>query len=119
MQAHTYRSDQRKSKQAEEAIDLLMQLISVPSFSGREDAVADVLEAHIKNKGVQPMRHLNNIWALNKFFDPSLPTILLNSHIDTVRPNAGYTRDPFKPKIINGKLYGLGSNDAGASVVSQ
>jgi len=103
---------------SEQAVNLLQQLISIPSFSKEEDRTADLLENFLKEKGVKTHRKLNNIWAWNKHFDPVKPTILLNSHHDTVKPNPGYTRDPFEAKIEDGKLYGLGSNDAGGCLVS-
>jgi len=100
------------------AINLLEQLIAIPSFSKEEDKTAAVLEGFLKQQGVVPQRKGNNVWAVNKHFNASLPTILLNSHHDTVKPNTQYTRDPFKAEIIDGKLFGLGSNDAGGPLVS-
>jgi acetylornithine deacetylase len=102
----------------EKATNLLKQLIAIPSFSKEEDEVASVLEEFFEKQQVHSYRKGNNIWARNKYFDPSKPTVLLNSHHDTVKPNPQYTRDPFKPEIIDGKLYGLGSNDAGGPLVS-
>ena len=102
----------------DKAIDLLKKLIATPSFSKEEDNTADLIEQFLENNGVRTKTHLNNIWAENKHFDPSKPTLLLNSHHDTVKPNKGYTRDPFKPDVVDGKLYGLGSNDAGGCLVS-
>ena len=102
----------------QQAVELLQQLIIIPSFSREEDKTADLLEQFLQGKGVETHRKKNNIWAWNKHFDPSKPTILLNSHHDTVKPNTGYTRDPFDAKIEDGKLYGLGSNDAGGCLVS-
>jgi acetylornithine deacetylase len=101
-----------------QAVELLQQLISIPSFSREESSTADLIEKFLSNKGVKTHRKLNNIWAWNKHFDAARPTILLNSHHDTVKPNSGYTRDPFDAKIEDGKLYGLGSNDAGGCLVS-
>ncbi|MFI5160965.1 MAG: M20 family metallo-hydrolase [Sphingobacteriales bacterium] len=101
-----------------QAVDLLQQLISIPSFSREESKTADLLEKFLQDKGVKTHRKMNNIWAWNKHFDASKPTILLNSHHDTVKPNSGYTRDPYDAKIEDGKLYGLGSNDAGGCLVS-
>lgn len=101
-----------------QALDLLQQLISIPSFSKEEDKTALVIEEFFIGHQIQPTRHLNNLWVKNKYFDTQKPTILLNSHHDTVRPNTGYTRDPFKSEIIDGKLYGLGSNDAGGPLVA-
>jgi len=101
-----------------EAIELLKKLIRLPSFSGEENKTADTLQVFMENNGIQTSRYLNNVWATNKYFNSDLPTILLNSHHDTVKPNATYSRDPFLPEIIDGKLYGLGSNDAGGALVS-
>jgi acetylornithine deacetylase len=101
-----------------EAISLLKQLIATPSFSKEEDKTASIIENFLKDRGVKPNRHLNNIWAVNKFYEESKPGILLNSHHDTVKPNKGYTLDPFTPIEKDGKLFGLGSNDAGGSLVS-
>lgn len=100
------------------AIDLLKQLIATPSFSKEEDQTAAIIENLLKDHGVKTNRHLNNIWAGNKYFDINKPTVLLNSHHDTVKPNKGYTLDPFTPVEKDGKLFGLGSNDAGGSLVS-
>lgn len=102
----------------EQAVSLLQQLISISSFSKEENLTADLIERFLQDRGVETRRKLNNIWAWNKYFDDTKPTILLNSHHDTVKPNSGYTRDPFEPKIEDGKLYGLGSNDAGGCLVS-
>lgn len=103
---------------SDSAIELLKKLISTQSFSGEEAAVADIMDQYLQSKGVKTQRHLNNVWAVNLHFDPAKPTILLNSHLDTVRPNTGYTRDPFSPTVEGDKLYGLGSNDAGGCLVS-
>ncbi|MER3499087.1 MAG: acetylornithine deacetylase [Chitinophagaceae bacterium] len=102
----------------EDAINLLKQLIATPSFSKEEEKTASLIESFLLQHGVEAKKHLNNVWATNKNFDPAKPTILLNSHHDTVKPNAQYTRDPFKADIENGKLYGLGSNDAGGALVA-
>ena len=101
-----------------EALGLLKQLIATPSFSKEEDNTADIIEEFLERKGVKTRVHLNNIWATNRFYDENKPTILLNSHHDTVKPNKGYTLDPFKPIENDGKLFGLGSNDAGGALVS-
>ena len=103
---------------SDEAISLLKELIAIPSFSKEENKTADLVEHFFKKKGIETSRKLNNVWAKNKFFTDSLPTILLNSHHDTVRPNSGYTNDPFSPMEKDGKLFGLGSNDAGGPLVS-
>ncbi|BAV09624.1 acetylornithine deacetylase [Filimonas lacunae] len=101
-----------------EALQLLQQLIATPSYSKEEDKTAAILEQFLQQKGVQTHRCMNNVWALNKHFDPAKPTVLLNSHHDTVKPNPQYTKDPFTPVIEEGRLYGLGSNDAGGCLVS-
>ncbi|MFL5741816.1 MAG: M20 family metallo-hydrolase [Flavisolibacter sp.] len=101
-----------------EAIGLLKQLIATPSFSREEDRSALLIEKFLKEKGIEVERHLNNVWALNQYFDPSRPTLLLNSHHDTVKPNKGYTLDPFSPVEKEGRIFGLGSNDAGGALVS-
>ena len=98
-------------------IKLLQDLIATSSFSGEEQYTARIIGSFLKDKNVTFEQYLYNIWAKNKHFDPKKPSILLCSHHDTVRPNPGYTRDPFSPDIENGVLYGLGSNDAGASLV--
>lgn len=102
----------------EDALELLKKLIATPSFSKEEENTATIIEVFLQAKGVETNRYINNIWARNKYFDISKPTILLNSHHDTVRPNKGYTLDPFTPVEKDGKLYGLGSNDAGGCLVS-
>lgn len=102
----------------EGSIGLLMDLIRTQSFSKEEDQTAEIIDTYLKNHGVETHRELNNVWAFNKYFDSSKPTILLNSHHDTVHPNRDYTRDPFNAEIIDGKLFGLGSNDAGGCLVS-
>lgn len=102
----------------EKAIDLLKKLISIPSFSSEEDKTADAIQAWFNKFNIPHQRILNNVFARNKFWDDSKPTLLLNSHHDTVKPNQAYTKDPFHPHIEGGKLYGLGSNDAGGCLVS-
>ena len=102
----------------QQAVELLQKLIATQSFSKEEEGTADIIEQFLRGKGITPNRKINNIWARNKHFDEAKPTILLNSHHDTVKPNSGYTRDPFDAKIEDGKLYGLGSNDAGGCLVS-
>lgn len=100
------------------SVDLLKRLISTPSISRDETEAADVVCGFFKSNGFEPQRHGNNVWVTSSDFDINQPTLLLNSHIDTVKPVAGWTRDPFVPTEEDGKLYGLGSNDAGASLVS-
>ena len=97
---------------------MLKELIATPSFSKEEDQTAGIISRFLAQKGVATARVGNNVYASNQNYDPAKPTLLLNSHHDTVRPNAQYTRDPFSPQIEAGKLYGLGSNDAGGCLVS-
>lgn len=101
-----------------EATTLLNSLIGIPSLSREEEAAADFLQNYIEETGIMTGRLGNNIWCISPMFDLNKPTILLNSHIDTVKPVNGWRKHPFTPKAENGKIYGLGSNDAGASVVS-
>ena len=102
----------------EDALNLLQEMIATPSFSKEEEEVSFVIEDFFERRHIHTYRRMNNIWVKNRHFSPDKPTVLLNSHHDTVRPNSGYTRDPFKPEIIDGKLFGLGSNDAGGPLVS-
>jgi acetylornithine deacetylase len=102
----------------QQAIDLLKQLIAIPSFSKEEDGAASLIEFWLRSKDVPAHRLQNNVWAKNLYFDAAKPTILLNSHHDTVRPNKAYTQDPFTARIKAGRLFGLGSNDAGGALVS-
>ena len=102
----------------EEAIVLLKNLIETPSLSTEEAKTALLIEDWFKQHDIVFKRTNNNVWAVNKHFDPSKPSILLNSHHDTVKPNNGYTKDPFKAIVKDGKLFGLGSNDAGGCLVS-
>ena len=106
------------SQLTNDAIDLLKRLISTQSFSKEEDESALLIMQWFSNHDIKFESSQHNIWAKNKFFDPLKPTILLNSHHDTVKPNKGYTKDPFKAEVVEGKLYGLGSNDAGGPLVS-
>ena len=101
-----------------DAIQLLKQLIATPSFSKEEDNSSAVIRTFFDKHEVRTEQHLYNVWARNKYYDDNKPTILLNSHHDTVKPNKGYTLDPFSPIEKDGKLFGLGSNDAGGSLVS-
>ena len=105
-------------KLTNDAISLLKQLIATQSFSTEEDQTALLIEAWFKRYNINYTRTNNNVWAVNKNFDESKPTVLLNSHHDTVHPNSGYTKDPFKAIVEDGKLFGLGSNDAGGCLVS-
>jgi len=101
-----------------EAIELLKQLIETPSFSSEEDQTAQLLEKWFMTNKIPFHRNVNNVWAVNKYFDANKPTLLLNSHHDTVKPNNGYTKNPFNASVEEGKLYGLGSNDAGGCLVA-
>ncbi|NUO03687.1 MAG: M20 family metallo-hydrolase [Saprospiraceae bacterium] len=101
-----------------DALTLLQQLIATPSFSREENGTATLIEYFFERRQIPAQRNGNNVWAMNQYFDPEKPSILLNSHHDTVRPNAAYTRNPFQPEIIENKLYGLGSNDAGGPLVA-
>ncbi len=103
---------------SESAINLLERLIATPSVTRSEQGSADLLYAEMVALGFKPQRVENNLIVYNKNFSAELPTVVLCSHHDTVRPNENYTRDPFCPSREDGRLYGLGSNDAGASLVS-
>ncbi|MDH5382198.1 MAG: M20 family metallo-hydrolase [Cyclobacteriaceae bacterium] len=103
-------------KSYSDAISLLQTLISTPSFSREEQHTADILYTRLSELGLNPQRNQNNVWA-QYGNDPALPTVLLNSHHDTVKPVAGWKKDPFNPLVEGDVLYGLGSNDAGASLV--
>lgn len=102
----------------DKAKQLLIDLINIPSFSGEEEGTASLIETFLKKEKVDYHRDQHNVWAVNKYFDERKPSILLNSHHDTVKPNKGYTRNPHEAAIENGKIYGLGSNDAGGCLVS-
>lgn len=101
-----------------EPVEFLSKMIAIPSTSRKEVEVADLIEQEMFRLGLNCNRIGNNLWSIHPNYDSHRPTLLLNSHIDTVRPAASWSRDPYMPEIIDGKLYGLGSNDAGASVVS-
>ncbi len=100
------------------ATNLLKKLIATPSLSKEESDTGDLIQEFLEEHNVPAQRYDNNICAANKYFDQENPTLLLNSHHDTVKPNSGYTRDPFTPVVEDGKLFGLGSNDAGGPLVS-
>lgn len=103
----------------EEAVCLLQRLIATPSPSRGEQATADIWEMWLREHSCSEVGRLHdNVYVVASGFDPSRPTLMLNSHHDTVRPSASYTRDPYSPDIVDGRLYGLGSNDAGASGVA-
>lgn len=101
-----------------ESVELLLQMIATPSVSRDEAAVADLIFGTLQAMELNPQRSGNNIWAVQRSCTPNAPVVLLNSHIDTVKPAAGYTRNPFSPDVEEGILYGLGSNDAGGPLVS-
>lgn len=101
-----------------EAVDLLKRIIRIPSFSKEENRVADLMTEVLAGYGYPVARKGNNVWACSRRFDPEKPVLLLDAHIDTVRPNGNWTTDPFVPLVKDGRLYGLGSNDTGGSIVS-
>ncbi len=101
-----------------DAVDMLREMVAVPSLSRNESAVADVVERHMRQFGLDVKRHGCNLWSISPDFDPQRPTILLNAHIDTVRVADGWQHDPFTPTQEGDRIYGLGTNDDGASVVS-
>ena len=101
-----------------DAVDLLKKLISTPSVSRNEKEAADIMEQTIRSYGIETHREANNIWITDPHYDESRPTLLLNAHIDTVKPVASWTRDPFSPDVEDGVLYGLGSNDCGGGLCS-
>lgn len=102
-----------------QAVDLLSRLVATPSLSREEDHTATLLYQWLREHGVNNVQRIyNNVWAMARPYNPALPTLMLNSHHDTVKPSPSYTRDPFTPAVENGCLYGLGSNDAGGSAVA-
>ena len=101
-----------------DAAELLKKLIATPSVSRNEKDAADIMEQTIRSYGFEPQREANNIWIIDPHYDESRPTLLLNAHIDTVKPVASWTRDPFSPDVEDGVLYGLGSNDCGGGLCS-
>jgi acetylornithine deacetylase len=113
-----YMISQETMMHTQEAIDLLKKLIATPSYSREEDQTALIIQQFFHSKNVPSQILKNNVWAINKHFDDNKPTILLNSHHDTVKPNNAYTIDPFTAYEHNSKLFGLGSNDAGGALVS-
>lgn len=105
-------------KLVDKSIQLLQQLIQTPSFSREEDQTAALIQRFFQNHNIPCRRQGHNIWAFNEYYKEDRPTILLNSHHDTVKPVQGWQRDPFKPTLEGDFLYGLGSNDAGGPLVS-
>ena len=101
-----------------EAVDLLRQLIATPSVSREEHAAADIMAHTIRSYGMDCLREANNIWSIAEGYDPDRPTLLLNAHIDTVKPVTTWKRDPFQPTLEDGILYGLGSNDCGGGLTT-
>jgi acetylornithine deacetylase len=111
--------DQKRTDELfNESLSLLKRLISIPSFSKEENKTADAIVQFLESKGVKTFRNMNNVWAYNKYFDERKSTVLLNSHHDTVKPNSDYSLNPFDAIEKDGKLFGLGSNDAGGALVS-
>ena len=104
--------------QTTQAIELLKRLIATPSVSREEAAVADIIESELKALGFVPQRKMNNVWVMAVEYDATKPTILLDAHLDTVKPNVQWMRDPFLPQVEGDRLYGLGSNDTGGSLVA-
>ena len=102
----------------EDAVGLLRRLVSTPSVSRDEAAAAAVIEGALRRYGFEPRREDSNVWAVSPHYDEVKPTLLLNAHVDTVKPVASWTRDPFSPDIVDGRLYGLGSNDCGGGLVA-
>ena len=101
-----------------DAVQLLKKLIATPSVSRNEKDAADIMEQTIRSYGFEPQREANNLWIIDPHYDESRPTLLLNAHIDTVKPVASWSRDPFSPDVKDGVLYGLGSNDCGGGLCS-
>lgn len=101
-----------------DAVQLLKKLIAIPSVSRNEKDAADIMEQTIRSYGFEPQREANNLWIIDPHYDESRPTLLLNAHIDTVKPVASWSRDPFSPNVEDGVLYGLGSNDCGGGLCS-
>ena len=101
-----------------DAVELLKKLIATPSVSRNEKDAADIMEQTIRSYGFEPQREANNLWIIDPHYDESRPTLLLNAHIDTVKPVASWSREPFSPDVEDGVLYGLGSNDCGGGLCS-
>ena len=118
MITHLSNSETLVDQYFDEAVILLSDLIRTPSFSKEENKTADLIVDFLQSKGIETNRDVNNVRSQNFHFDSDKPTLLLNSHHDTVKPNSGFTKDPFKPILEEEKLYGLGSNDAGGCLVS-
>ena len=108
----------RQQDYLNDAVELLQHLISTPSISRNEKAAADIMQQQMESYGLAPRREANNLWVLSPDWDAAKPTLLLNAHIDTVKPAASYTRDPYAPTLEDGCLYGLGSNDCGGGLTT-
>lgn len=108
----------RQEDYVNDAVELLRSLIATPSVSRNESAAADVMQHYMESIGLTPRREGNNLWVMSPEWDDKKPTLLLNAHIDTVKPAASWTRDPFTPTIEGDKLYGLGSNDCGGGLTT-
>ncbi len=108
----------KRNDYLDDAVDLLRRLIATPSVSRDEAAAASIVEEELRRCGFEPHREANNVWAVSRHYGERKPTLLLNAHIDTVKPVASWTRDPFSPDIVDGRLYGLGSNDCGGGLVA-
>jgi acetylornithine deacetylase len=111
-------TDQHINILANDALKLLKQLIVTPSTSGNENETASHIRLFMEARGIETLQLHNNVWAFNKYYKDDKPTILLNSHHDTVKPNEGYSMNPYYPQMDGDKLYGLGSNDAGGCLVA-
>ena len=107
-----------KSRYVNDAVELLKELIATPRVSRNETAAADLMEQRMMLWGLNPKREANNLWAVSDNFDEAKQTILLNAHIDTVKPVKTWTRDPYEPAIIDDRLYGIGANDCGGGLVT-
>ena len=101
-----------------QAVEMLKELIATPSVSRDEQRAADIIARYMQQYGMEYQREGNNVWTIAPSYDANRPTLLLNAHIDTVKPAATWTRDPFEPTIEGDRLYGLGSNDCGGGLVS-
>ena len=108
----------RQEDYVNDAVTLLRKLIATPSVSRNEKDAADVMQQYMESVGLSPKREGNNLWVMSDGWDDNKPTLLLNAHIDTVKPAASYTRDPFEPSLEGDTLYGLGSNDCGGGLTT-
>lgn len=108
----------RQEDYVNDAVTLLRKLIATPSVSRNEKDAADVMQQYMESVGLSPKREGNNLWVMSENWDDNKPTLLLNAHIDTVKPAASYTRDPFEPSLEGDTLYGLGSNDCGGGLTT-